>query len=77
MQQSRAACSNTKEMLEIGKKKQKNTDNEAPAGSYYFVVEVKGWNNKYYNNMNSGSEIESEATSNQSSIKSGIVALYR
>jgi hypothetical protein len=61
------------------KGKEKNTDNEAPAGSYYFVVEVKGWDNKYYNNnnMNSGSEIESEETSNQSLIKSGIVALYR
>jgi gliding motility-associated-like protein len=57
------------------KGKVKNSSNDAPAGSYYYVVEVKGWDNKFYNNnnLNSGSE----ETSNKSSIKFGIVGLFR
>jgi gliding motility-associated-like protein len=59
------------------KGKVKNTGKKAPAGSYYFVVEVRGWDNKNYNNDNITSGSESEEINNQSSVKFGIVALYR
>jgi gliding motility-associated-like protein len=54
--------------------KVKNSETEAPEGSYYFVVEVKGWDNKNYNNDNIAGESEGDA---KSGIKFGVVALFR
>ncbi|MCG8411176.1 MAG: gliding motility-associated C-terminal domain-containing protein [Bacteroidales bacterium] len=63
----------------------KNSNRESPAGTYFFIVEVKGWDNKKYNNDNIGSpkdEALTESTSNtdngsKSSTKFGVLMLFR
>lgn len=43
--------------------KVKNSNRMAPAGNYFFVVEVKGWDNKEYNNKTFKTKTSSEASS--------------
>jgi len=66
----------------------KNSNTESPEGTYFFVVEVKGWDKKNYNNNNlkdkgdSSSENDNsgedtEITTPNTSNKFGVIRLYR
>ncbi|MCK5028954.1 MAG: gliding motility-associated C-terminal domain-containing protein [Bacteroidales bacterium] len=68
----------------------KNSNREAPEGNYFFIFEVKGWDNVEYNNNNfssksgTNSESTSEGTtgtegtgSSTESITTGVIRLYR
>jgi gliding motility-associated-like protein len=68
----------------------KNSSQEAPAGNYFFIFEVKGWDNVEYNNKNfsskSGTNNESTtegttgtegAGSSAKSVSTGVIRLFR
>jgi gliding motility-associated-like protein len=62
----------------------KNHNTESPEGTYFFVVEVKGWDNKNYNNKNlkeqkpeSGEGEGTDPNPPPSSSKFGVIRLYR
>ena len=61
----------------------KNSNRKAAAGTYFFVVEVKGWDNKDYNNKNlniksdSGTSSDTgESTTTNNSNQFGIIRLF-
>ena len=63
----------------------RNSNREASVGNYFFIVEIKGWDDVNYNNNNWGSnEPQSENTGNEgedsggnSGSSFGIIRLYR
>lgn len=57
----------------------KNTNNEAPEGNYFFVVNVKGWDKNTYDNDNIGKLSEDSSTEGSSSktVEFGVVRLFR
>ncbi len=58
----------------------KNSNKDAPAGNYFFAVEVMGWDNKKYNNKNlnyTGVTDAPEGEESQSGNFFGIIRLFR
>ncbi|MFP4025693.1 MAG: gliding motility-associated C-terminal domain-containing protein [Thiohalospira sp.] len=58
----------------------KNSNKDAPAGNYFFAVEVMGWDNKKYNNKNlnyTGVTEASEDEESQSGNFFGVIRLFR
>lgn len=67
------------------KGKVRDSNRDAPAGNYFFVVEVTGWDNVNYNNKNLGKRSSDQGTGNEGSQTSssgtgnqfGVVRLFR
>ena len=54
----------------------KNSNRETPQGNYFFVVEVKGWDRKNYDNKNLSKLKDSSGDDTKSSMF-GVIRLYR
>lgn len=55
----------------------KNSNREAPQGTYFFVFEVKGWDNKDYDNKNISKLSRGTGDDQAKETKFGIIRLYR